>query len=321
MDWFNIEDIILPSGEYTSCVRLGRQLFVGDCVEDSFSKFQTKYDGKRYIYPDGRTQVCKASQRVYRVPFPQDKEKRPQHRYFDAEGNPVDKDGNERGIRTDNLLRAKKRIQQIILCNSWDWFVTFTFDDDIVDASSIPLVVSKAQKWLNNQVSRRGIGYLLIPEYHKKDKRVHMHALISKLDGNGLRLVDSGTVGVEGYKKPIHIDTAYRYHLEDKILYKVYNVIDWKYGFTTAIDTYGSTQKLANYVMKYITKDMLTEDHKSIFGKYYWVSRNLQLFPLTELFMLDDYEYYNTVAKEYYARGSDVRYKYISRMGDNIEEE
>lgn len=303
-------------------LHIGKRLYTGECIEDLSDIGCTRFDGKLLIYPDGRKQICKASQRVYRVPLPGTSA--PvihRHQICDPHtGEIFDCNGESRGVRTDNLLRAKKRIQQIILCNEWDWFVTFTFDDQIVDSTNIPLVISKAQKWLNNHVARRGIGYLLIPEYHKEGGRVHLHALISKLNGNGLRLINSGTVGVDGYKKPIHIDTAYKYHLEDKILYTVYNVIDWNYGFTTAIDTYGSTQKLANYVMKYITKDMLSEEHRSIFGKFYWVSRNLQLFPVTELFMLDDYEYYNTVAKEYYARGSDVRYKYISRMGDNIEE-
>ena len=308
-------------------LHLGKRLYIGECLSSDFVytiKGYNKFDGKRLIYPDGRMQICKASQRVYRVPVPglSSGTCRIQHRYIDpATGKYVGPDGEPRGVRTDNLLRAKKRIQQIILCNTWDWFVTFTFDDSIVDATNIPLVISKAQKWLNNQVSRRGIGYLLIPEYHKKDNRVHLHALVSKLHGQGLDLVESGTFGVEGFKKPMKLSTIKKYGLLDKILYQVYNVSSWKFGFTTCIDTYGSTQKLANYVMKYITKDMFSDDGKSIFGKFYWCSRNLELFPVTELFMLGPYEYKETNAKEYYARGSDVRYKYISRMGDNIEKD
>lgn len=309
-----------------SGLHIGKRTYVGECIEDITDIGYTKFDGKLLVYPDGRKQICKASQRVYRVPIPGCVEppEWTKHRSVDlvtGELCNINGDILPRGVRTDNLLRAKKRIQQIILCNTWDWFVTFTFDDSIVDSTNIPLVISKAQKWLNNQVSRRGIGYLLIPEYHKKDNRVHLHALISKLQGQGLDLIESGTYGVDGCDKPMKLSTIKKYGLLDKILYPVYNVKSWKFGFTTAIDTYGSTQRLANYVMKYITKDMLSEERQSIFGKYYWVSRNLELFPVTELFTLNNYEYYDTVAREYCARGSDVRYKYISRMGDNIEEE
>ena len=54
----------------------------------------------------------------------------------------------------------------------------------------------------------------------------------------------------------------------------VYNVSDWKYGYSTAIETYGQASNLAFYVTKYITKDV-----KKIFGKFFWSSKNINRKP------------------------------------------
>ena len=54
----------------------------------------------------------------------------------------------------------------------------------------------------------------------------------------------------------------------------MYNVSDWQYGFSTAIETYGEPSQLAFYVTKYITKDV-----KKIFGKFFWSSKNIKREP------------------------------------------
>lgn len=88
---------------------------------------------------------------------------------------------------------------------------------------------------------------------------VHCHALINDCD---FKFVDSGTRLVRGHDKPLKIDTIKRLHICDKLgcdisdLPVVYNVSDWKYGFSTAIQTYGQMSNLAFYVTKYITKDV-----------------------------------------------------------------
>ena len=66
--------------------------------------------------------------------------------------------------------------------------LTITFNDEIVNASDIPLVLKKVSKWLDNMVQRKGLQYILIPEYHKDKKRVHAHALIN----DTLQFVSSG---------------------------------------------------------------------------------------------------------------------------------
>ena len=104
--------------------------------------------------------------------------------------------------------------------------------------------------------------YVLIPEYHKRKKgedrpALHMHGLCNlgavqierALSENGRGLTDD-----EG--RPI------------------YNVLDWKWGFSTCVPLDGEYERAVNYVAKYITK---AED--KIFGKWYFSSRGLKKKP------------------------------------------
>lgn len=291
---------------------VGSKTFVGECINcDLFDIGKQKFDGKRYIYPGGKYQIVKSNTKVFRIPIPgmlPDNKKIYRMDYSDGW-----EEENTPRIREDNLLRANTRVSQIVLLNSWDYFLTITFNDELVDASDVNAVIMKLQRWLKNLTYRKGIGYLLIPEYHKKDKRVHCHALVKgKLD-----LEFNDIYKVKGRKQPMKLSTIKRCKVPDSdILYPVYNCKNWKYGFSTAIDVYGSPGRLSNYVLKYMTKES-----NKIFQKRYWVSKNLQLYPTTELYTLDWYEFRDTVARQYYHRGSDAAFKYINRLGEALEDD
>ena len=111
------------------------------------------------------------------------------------------------------------------------------------------------------------------------------------------------------------MSTIKKYHLEGKIKYPVFNCSDWKNGFSTAISVYGSPGRLARYVLKYMTKDMT-----KIFGKGYWCSKNINLYPDIELYTLPVGDFYETPGREYWTRGAEASYKYINRLGDALEE-
>jgi len=284
----------------------GSKRYIGECIDrDIFDIGKEKFDGKIYRYPSGKYQVVKASRPVFRVPIPGMIPHPPYQRFDDPECEPS-------GTRADNVARAQKRIYQIMLSNEWRYFLTCTFDDEKVDASNIPLVAAKAQKWLKNMTQRKNLGYVMIPEYHKKDNRVHFHAIIN----GDVDLEHHDIYAVQGVKKPMKLETIQRYHIDPaRIRYPVYNCSNWKYGFSTAIEVYGSPARLANYVLKYMTKD-----HQSIFGKSYWCSKNIRLYPDIELYSLGWDEFAATPGKQYYHRGSDAAYKYINRLGDKIED-
>ena len=282
----------------------GSKTYIGECInKDLFDIGYDKFDGKIYHYPGGKYQVVKASQKVFRVPIPGCVERPPIQRWDDPD---------RKEQRTDNIQRAKNRIYQILLSNEWTYFLTITYDPNKIDSTNVPLVINKTQNWLKHMTQRNGLAYLLVPEYHKKEKRVHCHAIVN----DKIKTEFNDIYAVQGLKKPIKLETIKKRHIPaDQIKYPVFNCPDWKYGFTTAINVYNSPSRLANYVLKYMTKDQ-----QSIFGRSYWCSKNLKLYPEIELYTLGSYEFRDTPGRQYFHRGAEASFKYINRLGDAIED-
>jgi hypothetical protein len=91
-----------------------------------------------------------------------------------------------------------------------------------------------------------------VVEFHKDKKGLHFHVLCN----DKLRLVDSGTVSVPDRKKPIKTTTADKYKIAVADRKIVFNISDWKYGFSTAIEITGDPGrvKVARYLQKYLAK-------------------------------------------------------------------
>lgn len=148
--------------------------------------------------------------------------------------------------------RAKRKIFDYCICNRFDMFVTLTLDKDKIDRGDYAAVIRKLNTFLGNRVRRHELRYIGVPEYHKNGG-LHFHFAMS---GGGFRLVDSGTVTVEGRKRPIKVSTADRQKIPLEKRHTVYNVADWKLGFSTAIMTYGERGALATYLAKELCKDV-----------------------------------------------------------------
>lgn len=159
--------------------------------------------------------------------------------------------------RSDSIKRARDKVFDIARLNEWKYFITITFNGSEYEFKDPQFVAKKLRDWLRNRAKRNGLKYLLIPEYHKKGG-IHCHAFINDV----LQVVDSGTRLVEGYNKPVKLDTVSRKNL--KVRNIVYNIPDWKYGFSTAIEV-DNNVAFSYYITKYITKG-----NKKIFGNYYW---------------------------------------------------
>lgn len=174
-------------------------------------------------------------------------------------------------IRSDNLKRAKDSVYDYVYSNNWDWFFTGTIDPKKIDSSD-PLALKKPlQKWFNHMVDRYGISYIIIFERHKKTDGIHIHGLIKENPFFPLRLKKSDTRSFYGFKKPMKQRTAAKHGLDWSKGRDVYNLMTWRFGWSTAIKTYGSRGALTNYITKYITKD-----NEKIMGRYFWHSRDLQ---------------------------------------------
>lgn len=200
--------------------------------------------------------------------------------------------------RDDSVKRAIDHIFDIVMCNDWDYFITGTFNDEKVDASKASEVLLPVTRWLSDRVKRKGLKYLLVPELHPTSGRIHFHGLIN----DSLKLSDSGRVMYTGqaYRRSSLISQG----IDPNNFKTVYNIDDWKFGFSTAIKVDNSAVRLARYVTKYICKDC-----QKIFGKFFWSSRNIVRSPQI---LYDNVDYGDINEFEYSPKNTYMRFKYIS---------
>lgn len=175
------------------------------------------------------------------------------------------------------IRRAKKKLYDLCLCNDdLKYFVTLTLDKKEIDRYNYDIIVKKLNVWLDNAVRRKGLKYVLVPEQHK-DGAYHFHGLIND---NDLHFVDSGKiVQSAGEDKPI------------------YNLVDWKYGFTTAIPISGDRDTVCKYIGKYITK----QTENKIAGRYYYHGGDLKE---------PEYTYCNTYYEKLSGVGIELLYEF-----------
>ena len=247
----------------------------GRPLPTSRSRSEIAHNAKISLYPDGRHRLITCTKDIFLPPgweHFEDKEKVPK---------PQTK-GNE--VRDDNVRRAKQKVQDISRLNDFSHFVTWTLDKGVIDRYDQSEVSKRLKKFLNNMAQRRGLKYLVIPEYHK-DGAIHMHGLIS----GDFDFVESGKFTKNGQT--------------------IYNMPQWKWGFSTAIQLDGDTARISNYITKYISKDF-----RKIFGNFYYAGgHGLERTPEQ---LLIDVDYLEVESPEYshYGKG----YKY-AELGGNAE--
>lgn len=136
-----------------------------------------------------------------------------------------DGSGLERSAR-----RAKALLMEYIDASDLDLFFTLTLAPDKIDRYDYKSAVRAFGTWADNRVRRRGMRYVAVPELHR-DGAIHFHGLCN---AEACKLADSGR--------------------RDRAGRKIWNVVDWKIGFTTAVKLDGSREAVAHYVAKYIVK-------------------------------------------------------------------
>ena len=171
--------------------------------------------------------------------------------------------------------RARRKIFDYCICNSFDLFITLTLSADEIDRSDYGAVIKKLNSFLGNRVRRNGLRYIGVPEYHKNGG-LHFHFVTN----SRFKLIDSGCVAVDGNKKPMKVATADRKGIPLESRHTVYNIADWKLGFSTAIFTYGERGSLAHYLSKELCKDVqkslaVNGSIDKIGGRWYYHSNNL----------------------------------------------
>lgn len=146
-----------------------------------------------------------------------------------------------------NNRRAKTNVRDYILCNDFDMFWNLTFANERGDDERC---FERMANWLDYMRKKYGrFKYIFVPERHESGE-IHFH-------------------GVTGGYKGVLKDSGVKHKGRT-----VYNAINWKHGFSD-VEKIENKAKAANYITKYITKDMknkVVEKGK----KKYWCSRGLR---------------------------------------------
>ena len=170
--------------------------------------------------------------------------------------------------------RARARVRDMALCNPFEYFFTWTIAPDLLDRYDPKAIYPKLRNFLSNAVRRKGLSYLIVPEYHEQkpgeDKpAIHFHGLCAL-----------GKVEIKRAKD------KRGHRMTDRNGRPVFHMTDWKYGFSTRVPLDENRERTANYIVKYITKNGGAE---KIFGKWYLHSRDLVKGP--EIIPLDPERY------------------------------
>lgn len=197
---------------------------------------------KIQIFPDGYCIVTCADRAVFRSE-PVEPSQSP------------DKCRNGENKATDVLRsarRARARVRELSHCAPVKYFVTLTLDARKVDRYEDRIIIRRFSQWADNQVRRKGLAYIVVPERHK-DGAIHFHGLFT----DALQTIDSGTLRVPGSAKPRKPrGPRQRQRWLDDGAQIVYNLPGWSYGFSTAIELYGDRARAIGYVCKYIGKQI-----------------------------------------------------------------
>lgn len=184
------------------------------------------YSARVKTYPDGSQDIMVCTRNIFRESGWEESSSRRAHRIRDSSEEPEERSCDTTGRA---LRRARAQVRELAFANDFSLFVTLTLNGELVDRYDMAAITKKLNVWLDNQVRRRGLAYVLVPERHK-DGAIHFHGLFN----DALEVVDSGHTDKEGHT--------------------VYNLPRWSLGFTTAIRLYGEREKAIGYVTKYIGK-------------------------------------------------------------------
>ena len=195
--------------------------------------------------------------RIYDYPMREDRYK---HMYFPRKrgGGKKPADDNtaeildkldEASKMDESLSRSRRTIRDIILCNKFDYFCTFSFNAAKVDRYSYSACKKEITRVFKQYKDDRSsdFRYIIVPELHK-DGAIHFHGLV-----NGLR---PGDLTVP--------DMIWKRDRRNGVLMRVPNTmgyVDWVY-YSSKLGYFSCSrikhyEKCARYVSKYITKDLI----------------------------------------------------------------
>lgn len=164
-----------------------------------------------------------------------------------------------------NIRRAKSKIQEYVMCNDWDMFITLTLDQRKYDRYNLAKYHKDLSQFIRDINKNRTdkLKYLFIPEMHK-DGAWHIHGFIKGLDQSELRLFTLDE------KLPLYIREKLSNGQEVYQWVKYYE----KFGFCD-LEPVRDKSRASSYVRKYITKE-LAQCVKETGAHMYYCSKGLK---------------------------------------------
>lgn len=221
---------------YAGCYRTGNALY---------TSVRAKY------YGDKLAEVMICSEPIFKA-FDGDSKPAKRRRTKENENDPDE--CLESDDSADNLDRSRRRARKAVfdltMCNpDLDTFITLTLSPDKIDRTDYTAIIKKLNTWLDNRVRRHGLKYVIVAEYHKDGQAIHFHGLINS---TAVKLDDSGKTDKRGHT--------------------IYNLPEWRLGFTTAMSVYGDDNRgsCCKYICKYIGKS-----NDKVGGRWYYSGGDL----------------------------------------------
>lgn len=197
------------------------------------------YNLRKKTFSDGTEQFTL-------FPFPRDR--KPEK----VERRPKEKDTTEEQ-QVANKNQSKERVFDLARENTFDWFITLTFDPEKVNRYDYD-ECCKNIVLFTRALRRRDCQYVIVPELHE-DGAVHFHGVVQ------------GDLPTTRATNPYTGEFLFDFKGRE-----IYNIPIYKWGFTTATrpDNAGA---VAHYLAKYITKTVgwLPKNRKC-----YWASKGLK---------------------------------------------
>jgi hypothetical protein len=157
-----------------------------------------------------------------------------------------------------SIARSRSKVLQLGCNNKWDYFVTLTLSPDCsVDRYDFNAIIKSLLKFFDNYKQRKSndFKYLVIPEKHK-DGAYHFHGFLANIRKDDLKTNEYGYLDFVPYCN--------------------------KFGFCS-MSAIKDTLACANYVCKYISKDMFNNTIPEPRTHLYYASRGLKFDELLEV--------------------------------------
>lgn len=154
--------------------------------------------------------------------------------------------------------RSRQALYDICRCNDFDFFVTFTYDNEKIDRYNDRQVKRKFTQWINDTRKKfPNMFYVAVPEYHKKGA-LHFHLLVGGVTFEELKCVPARNK---------------RGRLIFKKGKQIFNVTAWKWGYST-LSIIENKEASKHYICKYISKQHY--DDRFFNKRRYYTSYNIR---------------------------------------------